>query len=199
MLVFLWERTPDLLIGFGMNWLISVLSMVLGMGIGLPLALARDQVGGLARRPAQLLTSTCRNIPSFVLIFYLAFVLPVEISVAGQILTVPLWLKAALALTIPVIGFSSDQALAYFRQRRKGIPDARAIFAVAAVQYFLIILMASATSSVIGVEDSVARMNQIIAYETTPPMMLLGYSYIGLFFIVTSLMVGRLTRRFTTQ
>lgn len=198
MLVFLWERTPDLLIGFGLNWLISALSMVLGMAIGFSLALARNQVGGVVRRPAQLLTSTCRNIPSFVLIFYLAFVLPVEISVAGQILTVPLWLKATLALTIPVIGFTSDQGLAYLRQRREGLADARSIFAGAALQYFLIVLMSSATASVIGVEDSVGRMNQMIAYETTPTMMLLGYSYIGLFFITTSLVLSRLARRITT-
>ena len=197
MLVFLWERTPDLLIGFGLNWLISALSMVLGMAIGFSLALARAQVGGVVRWPAQLLTSTCRNIPSFVLIFYLAFVLPVEVSVAGQILTVPLWLKATLALTIPVIGFTSDQGLAYLRQRREGLTDARSIFAVAALQYFLIILMSSATASVIGVEDSVGRMNQMIAYETTPAMMLLGYSYIGLFFITTSLVLSRLARRLT--
>jgi ABC-type amino acid transport system permease subunit len=190
------ERTPYLAGGFANNLLISVVSMALGSAIGVSLGAARAR-GGLLLAPARLATDLCRNVPSFVLMFYMAFMLPAEVTLRGEILAVPLWLKATLALTFPVIGFASDQALGYFRQVRKGLPGASEVFAVAWIQYFLIIIMASATASVIGADEIVGRANIVIAGGSSPTFLLVTYIYVSLWFIATGLLVTTIGRRFS--
>lgn len=192
MLLQLWERTPYLLAGYGYNLLIAAVAMFAGTLLGLATALARTSPYLPLRLSGRGLTSLCRNIPSFVLMFYVAFVFPVEILWGDNYLQVPLWSKAALALIIPTVGFASDQGLAYLRQRRDDTPDAAATFVTAWVQYFLIILMASATASVIGADEVVGRANRVIAADNSPEFLLLTYSYVCLWFLVTGLAVTRL-------
>lgn len=188
------ERTPYLAGGFANNLLISVLSMGLGtaLGVGLGAMRAKGRAIGV---PARLVTDLCRNVPSFVLMFYMAFMLPSEITLNGSIYSLPLWLKATLALTFPVIGFASDQSLGYFVQRRDGLKGAREIFAVAWIQYFLIIIMASATASVIGADEIVGRANIVIASGSSPTFLLTTYVYVSLWFVATGLIVTTLGRR----
>ena len=152
--------------------------------------------------PAALVTGLCRNVPSFVLMFYVAFVLPVEIAWGDAVVPVPMWVKATLALTIPVIGFASDQSLAFRRQRDDGVAGAGAIFLTAWLQYFLIILMASATASVIGADEVVGRANRVIATDQRPGFLVATYLYVSAWFLVTGLalsggaaLLGRLRRR----
>lgn len=190
MLAVLWERTPYLLGGYGYNLLIAALAMLIGTFAGCLISLARQSEYTLLKLPGSLLTSLCRNVPSFVLMFYIAFVLPVEFTWNGNLLQVPLWLKATLALVIPVVGFASDQGLAYLRQRKQSAPDAGAVFGVAWVQYYLIVLMASATASVIGADEVVGRANRVIAIDNSPLFLLLVYSYVCLWFLFTGLLTS---------
>lgn len=192
MLFHLWERTPFLLGGYGYNLLIAALAMAAGTVIGLIVAMSRNARLAPARLTGKAITSLCRNVPSFVLMFYVAFVFPVEIAWGDRFIQVPLWIKATLALVIPVIGFASDQGLAYLRQRRLGNADAGAVFVTAWVQYYLIVLMASATASVIGADEVVGRANRVIAMDNNPAFLLLTYSYVCLWFLVSGLAISRL-------
>lgn len=194
MLVHLWERTPFLLGGYGFNLLIAALAMTAGTVIGLLIALARHARTAPLRLAGEAVTSLCRNIPSFVLMFYVAFVFPVELEWGGTLVQVPLWIKATFALIIPVIGFASDQGGAYLRQKRKGQPDAGAVFVTAWVQYYLIVLMASATASVIGADEVVGRANRVIAVDNSPGFLLLTYSYVCLWFLVSGLGITGVVR-----
>ena len=193
MLETLIERTPYLAGGFGTNLLISALSMALGTGLGALLGLVRaNRTRGLTRA-AGMATNVCRNVPSFVLLFYMAFMLPSEIDWAGRIIAVPVWIKATLALTFPVVGFASDQSLGYFTQVRAGIAGARETFAIAWIQYFLIIIMASATASVIGADEIVGRANTIIAQNDSASFLLVTYLYVSAWFLMTGLAVSNLS------
>jgi polar amino acid transport system permease protein len=183
MIAALIAATPFLLGGFVTNLMIAALSMGAGTAIGLMLAALRGSGRRWFGALATLATSLCRNVPSFVLLFYVAFMLPVEVEIAGRLLTVPLWIKATVALTIPVIGFASDQGLGYRRQRAAGDASAGSTFFVAWMQYFLIIVMASATASVIGADEIVGRANRIIAQDPRPAFLLLTYCYVSLWFI----------------
>ena len=189
----LWDRTPYLAGGFATNLLISILSMGLGTAIGGLLGLVRSRAprGGdwLARQA----TNVCRNVPSFVLLFYMAFMLPSEIDLAGRIIAVPVWIKATLALTFPVIGFASDQSLGYFAQRRDNIAGALDTFVIAWIQYFLIIIMASATASVIGADEIVGRANLILAQDGSPTFLLVTYLYVSAWFLIAGLAMSALT------
>ncbi|WP_187428035.1 hypothetical protein ROLI_001500 [Roseobacter fucihabitans] len=187
------ERTPYLAGGFAMNIVISILSMTFGTMLGVGMGALRVR-GGVIGKPARLMTDLCRNVPSFVLMFYMAFMLPSEVDVTGVIYQVPLWLKATLALTFPVIGFASDQTLGYVRQRDAGLHGARETFLVAWVQYFLIIIMASATASVIGADEIVGRANIVIASGDGAGFLLATYVYVAFWFILTGLIVSGLSK-----
>ena len=122
--------------------------------------------------------------------FYVALVLPAEIPWRGSVVTVPLLVKATLALTMPVIGFASDQGLALRRQRRERIAGAEATYLVAWLQYFLIILMASATASVIGADEIVGRANRVIATDDRPAFLIATYGYVSAWFLASGLLVS---------
>ncbi len=173
--------------GFATNLLISVLSMSVGTILGIFLGRLRHAGLRAIELPSRFATNMCRNVPSFVLLFYMASMIPSEITLAGSIYAVPLWIKATLALVFPVIGFSSDQSFGFFRQREAGLPGARATFLVAWAQYFLIIVMASATASIIGADEIVGRANTIIAQSDGNTFLISMYLYVSIWFILTGL------------
>ncbi len=123
--------------------------------------------------------------------FYVALVLPPEIAWDDTVVSVPLWIKAALALTIPVIGFASDQGLALRRQRRAGIAGADATYLTAWLQYFLIVLMATATASVIGADEIVGRANHVIAPDNRVEFLIATYLYVSAWFLAFGLVLTR--------
>lgn len=178
----LWVWTPFLAGGFVWNILISLAAMLIGTLPGLVLARMR-----LAKHPSLIHTSLVvtellRNIPTFVFLFYLAFLIPVEFEFSGQIYVFPAWLKAALALSVAVIGFVSDNLYVAWRYWREGDRTAALLFIPGWTSYLLIIVMASSTASVIGVDEIVARCNVIIAAVGRDELMLWIYLYaIGYF------------------
>lgn len=185
------EWTPHLAGGFATNIGISALAMALGTLIGLGLGRMRRASLLFARPTASGLTSAARNIPSFVLMFYVAYLLPVEVTWNDTVIGVPTWLKATLALTFPAVGFASDQYQGYVRQRDAGSTAASRIFWTAWTQYFLIVLMASATASVIGADEVVGRANRLIATDNRPGFMIAVYVYISLWFLLSGMIISR--------
>ncbi|MDB4854339.1 hypothetical protein OAH86_06110 [Planktomarina temperata] len=188
MIADLLSHTGFLAKGFSINLLISVTAMSVGTIIGVFLGLWRfkrhlggSPLGGLG-------TSICRNVPSFLLLFYMASMVPSEVEVGSQIIALPLWIKATVALIFPVIGFASDQTLGYFQQRREGTSGAFETFAVAWLQYFLIIIMASATASVIGADEIVGRANILISQSGDDSLLLPTYLFVSIWFISTGLL-----------
>lgn len=195
--------TPHLAGGFVWNVIIAVLAMGLGTLFGAGIGRVRfagPRFAGMAGRGA---TSVFRNVPSFVLLFYVAFLIPVEVRVAGVLIGVPSWVKATIALTIPATAFAADQTLAFLRQRRerRGAPET--VFWTAWMQYFLIVFMASSTASVIGADEVVARANTVVATRTDTTFMLVTYAYVALWFLIAAFAISRggpgLVRRITRR
>ena len=196
MIELLWTETAFLAGGFAGNLMISGLAMTLGTLIGAALGRLRAIEDGKRALTAMawMATNLSRNVPSFVLLFYMAFMLPAEVEIGGQSYFVPLWIKATLALTFPVIGFASDQSLAYFQQSARGVVGAGETFAVAWMQYFLIIIMASATASVIGADEIVGRANTVVARSNDPSFLLVTYAYVSLWFMAAGLVLSGVLR-----
>jgi ABC-type amino acid transport system permease subunit len=184
--------TPFLAGGYLVNLLISLGAMALGTVLGVALGLARR---GPGRVVADGLTEVARNVPSFVLLFFLAAVLPERLGLGALSLPVDARLTALLALTLPVVGFAADatdQVMAADAEQRV---RRLAAMAVAWVQYFVVILMASTTASVIGVDEIVARSNQLVSIEAEPAKMLVVYLFVALWFIVPGALLLALGRR----
>jgi len=184
----LWTWTPFLGAGFLWNILISLVAMGIGTLVGY--GLARGRLSG--SRTASWLTAAARVPPTFVLIYYLAYVLPPEIAAGPLTLPLPGWFKASLALSVAVAGFVSDNALQALRHHRRGERVEALYFVPAWTTYFLIIIMASSTASVIGVPEIVQRANTVIAAIGDPKAILAVYLYVMAWFLVFCWPLARL-------
>jgi len=182
----LWVWTPFLAAGFLWNLLISFAAMAIGTLVGLVLAEARLSAKAPWRSIGGFVTGAARAFPTFVLIFYLAYVLPTEFTIAGFGVALPAWLKASLALSVAVAGFVSDNALEAIRHWRRGEHHEAYLFLPSWTMYLLIIFMASSTASVIGVPEIVQRANTVIAAIGNPQIMLWVYLYAMAWFFVVS-------------
>lgn len=187
--------TPWLAQGFVWNIVISVVAMAAGTVLGAGLAFLRLSSSGSARALGQTLTSLTRNVPTFVFLYYVTYLLPTEVQVAGTTLTIPAWVKAALALSIAVVGFVSDGLFAALRDWRAGRHAASLLFIPSWTSYFVIILMASSTASVIGVGEIVSRCNTVIGAVGRTDLMLWIYLYAMLWFFAVSFPVTLVMRR----
>lgn len=175
--------TPFLAEGLVLNLLISFASVLLGTVLGVlmaPLRLTRSLV---LRWPVEGTTALMRNVPSFVLLYFMAFVIPREVTFSDAVYGVPSWIKATLALAIPVTAFVADQNVRLDQLQGKALRTARAAYVVSWIQYFLIIFMASATASVIGVSEMVSRANTVIAAVRDPGLVIWIYGYVALWFL----------------
>ena len=169
--------TPYLAVGFGWNILVSLVAMAIGTAFGIALAAMR---GGRIRRVSQgagALTMLAASAPTFVMLFYLAYMVPGSFAILGTTVIVPVWLKASLALSIAVAGFVSDNAYAALRHLRRGQTTEALLFLPSWTNYFLIIVMASATASVIGVPEMVFRVDTVIAALGQPQLSFWIYLY----------------------
>lgn len=176
--------TPFLAEGFAWNILISLVAMVIGTVLGAVLAWLRLSERKSLIRAGLVATELTRNVPTFVFLFYLAFLIPAEFEISGQIHPFPAWLKAALALSVAVIGFVSDNLFVAWRYWRNHDHAAALLFVPSWTMYLVIIVMASSTASVIGVSEIVSRCNVVIAAVGGDETMLWVYAYaIGYFLL----------------
>lgn len=175
--------SPYLAGGYALNVAISIGAMLLGTLIGVPIGLMRS---GPARLIAEGATQVTRNVPSFVLLFFLAAVLPEQVII-GDVITWPLGgsMTAVLALAIPVAGFVSDATHSLKQEPPAERRGRLATLSLAYVQYLVVILMASATASVIGVDELVARSNNLVSQEVDVAAMLGVYLYAASWFMLT--------------
>lgn len=187
------QWSPFLAKGFLWNILISVVAMSAGTLLGWWFAAMRASAHPVMARTSGALTEFMRNVPTFVFQFYLVFILPVEFSLPVLHVTVPIpaWLKAALALAMAVTGFVSDNLLAAIREWRNGHHSDAMLFIPNWANYFVIIVMASSTASVIGVGELVSSCNTVINASGKTQMILWVYLYAMLWFFAFCYPVAR--------
>jgi His/Glu/Gln/Arg/opine family amino acid ABC transporter permease subunit len=186
--------TPSLATGFGLNLSISFVAMFIGTLFGWLIARGRASSLQKISMSSNRLTDVFRNIPSFVFMFYIAFIIPIEFGWQGEQYRFPAWIKASIALTVPVIGFASDQFYRLIREAKQDNTIALPMFFISWTQYFLIILMASSTASVIGVHEIVGRANTAIAVTQDPNMMLWIYLYVAAWFLLSASIINGLLK-----
>ena len=196
------EWTPYLLTGFGWNIVVSLTAMAIGTVAGLLLAVMQDSSVWGAKSGGNVLTAAMHVAPTFVMLFYLTYMIPEQLEFFGLSVHVPVWLKASLAFGIAVAGFVSDNALVSIRYFSKGhIPEAL-LFLPSWTNYFLIIVMASSTASVIGVPEMVYRARTVIGAVDQIGFLFWAYLYVMIWFLVFSIlltMIMHLLRNRLTQ
>lgn len=178
--------TPYLATGFGWNMIVSLAAMAIGTAVGVLLAMLRNGSGRAAAGGGSTLTVIANSAPTFVMLFYLAYAIPESFQLFGLTVGVPAWIKASLALGIAVAGYVSDNALAAMRHLGRGESAEALLFLPAWTNYFLIIVMASSTASVIGVPELVYRSETVIGALDRPEVAFWVYLYAMCWFLAFS-------------
>lgn len=213
---------PMVLKGFGLNLLISALSMGIGIAGGILLGAAQMAKTGWVAWPARQVTLLLRNSPWLVIMFYVMFLLPFEVKIGRSYLEFPDWIKAVLALAIPVCGYMSEivrgglrstpttqweaaASLAYgpFRTLTAIIlPQAIRLMIPPTVNLYCSVAMATSLANIVGVQEVMTVTQTILSTETRPGLILPAYGMTLLLFFAyifpISLFSRGLERRWAT-
>jgi polar amino acid transport system permease protein len=195
---------PFLFQGFVKNITIALLAMAIGTTLGSILALMKFSKFSWVRHGVSALTSFFRNVPTLVLLFYLATLLPNELVLFNGtfVLTLSPIFKASLALASSPLGFTAWNLYASLSNWRKGDHAAAMLFIPNWLGAFLVTTLASSVSSLVGVDELVSRSNSVIT-ATSPNNMisvyLLAMSFFFVFCMTSSQLLDRLKRYMTPR
>ena len=207
--------TPLLLRGFGLNILISVLSMAMGTGLGVFLGLALISLNRPLRGAAWAVTQFFRNAPWLVLLFFMIFILPYHMRIGPFAFTLPDWVKAVIGLGLPVManvaeivrgGVQSIPPGQWEAAESLGFTRTQQLWSIILPQSFVrmippwmnlyaILVTSTTLASIVGVDDVVTLAGQVLAAEGSRPALLAPlYGYVLLMFFIFTYPVALLTQ-----
>jgi len=193
MLDLLWTWTPYLLGGFAENLRIAVTASLIGTLLGAGLGLLTLSPFRVMRWPATLGSNLVRGLPTLVLLFYVATLMPstITLPVVETTLTIPLWFKAAIALAGSPLALTIWNLQASVVAWRDDDHQRALLFLPNWMASFTITLLTTSIASLIGVDELVSRANTLISV-TGHHAMIPVYLYASLFFLGASLLLSTL-------
>lgn len=203
MIPFLRGFLPDLLAGLAVNLEIAGLALLLGITAASPLIALRLR-GGTAGMMARGLGALLWASPTFVVMFFLANVVPEQWSIAGITVHFTGLVVIVLSQAVFATAFITDNGLEAVRHLRAGRQGSALLFLPQAASAFFIMVTSSSQAAAIGVLDAVAIT--LRAGERLPDIrqrLLLFFAVVLMFvliqriaFHVIHLCRGALLRRF---
>jgi polar amino acid transport system permease protein len=198
------DWAPFLLIGFAFNLFISSAAMSIGTVLGVGLGIAQTSQRRVMRRLAEGITQFFRNSPWLVLLFLCVYLLPFQTTIGGVRIPLPDWAKAIFGFSLPVMANVSEivrgamSALPsgqWQAAEALGLSRWRTIRLVILPQCIkpslppwmnltAILTMSSVNASVVGVNEMITRVSQVIAAEGSRQDLLLplyGFALICFF------------------
>jgi polar amino acid transport system permease protein len=214
---------PLLLTGFAFNVAISLVAMLLGTGAGIGLGLALVSEGPILRRVAWGLTQVFRNVPWLVLLFFVMFLVPFQVTVFGLRVPLPDWIKATVGFALPVMAnvaeivrgavrsvpatqWEAAESLAFTRRQtlfRIILPQCLKRMLPPWMNVYALIAMATVQASIVGVTEMLTLTAQVHAAEGGRPELfapLYGFALLCFFLYCYPIdrLTARLERRFET-
>ena len=146
---------PQLLAGMGVNFKIAAIALILGLALGVPLAIAR--LGGrFAGAGASLLLGLLRAAPTFVVMFFLFNVIAQDAKVFGHAIALSGVMTVALSLAPYATAYIADNGVEALQQLRRGSPLAALLFLPNVARAFFVLVMSSSAGAAIGVSEGIA-------------------------------------------
>nr|WP_210322798.1 amino acid ABC transporter permease [Methylobacterium bullatum] len=214
---------PLLLTGFAFNVAISLVAMLLGTGAGLGLGLALVSEGPVLRRIAWGVTQVFRNVPWLVLLFFVMFLVPFQVTVFGLRVPLPDWVKGTVGFALPVMAnvaeivrgavrsvpatqWEAAESLAFTRRQtlfRIILPQCLKRMLPPWMNVYALIAMATVQASIVGVTEMLTLTAQVHAAEGGRPELfapLYGFALLCFFLYCYPIdrLTARLERRFET-
>jgi len=214
---------PLLLTGFSFNILISALAMLLGTIAGLGLGLGLLSELRVIRQISWLVTQIFRNAPWLVLLFFVMFLVPFQVTVFGLRIPFPDWVKATVGFALPVMAnvaevvrgavrsvpatqWEAAESLAFNRGQimwRIILPQCIKRMLPPWMNIYCIVAMSTVLASIVGVSEMLTLTAQVHAAEGGRPELfapLYGFALLCFFLYCypINLWTARLERRFQT-
>jgi polar amino acid transport system permease protein len=208
--------TPLLLRGFGLNVLISFLSMAIGTVLGVFLGLGLITPSRPARAISWLITQFFRNAPWLVLLFFMIFLLPFHIQAGPFTFSFPGWLKAVIGLALPVMAnvaeivrggvrsihpgqWEAAESLGFTRRQQLWLiilPQSVKRMLPPWMNLYAILTTSTTLASIVGVNEVVTLAGQVLAAEGSRPGLLAPiYAYVLLMFFIYTYPIAWATQR----
>lgn len=208
--------TPVLLRGFGLNILISFLSMAIGTILGAFLGLGLITPAKPLRAASWGITQFFRNAPWLVLLFFMIFLLPFHIHVGPVTISLPSWLKAVIGLALPVMAnvaeivrggvrsihpgqWEAAESLGFSRRQQLWLiilPQSVKRMLPPWMNLYAILTTSTTLASIVGVNEVVTLAGQVLAAEGSRPYLLAPiYAYVLLMFFVYTYPIAWATQR----
>jgi len=214
---------PLLLTGFGFNILISALAMFLGTIAGLGLGLGLLSEIRIVRQSSWVATQVFRNAPWLVLLFFVMFLVPFQVTVFGLRIPFPDWVKATAGFALPVMAnvaevvrgavrsvpstqWEAAESLAFTRRQimwRIILPQCIKRMLPPWMNIYCIVAMSTVLASIVGVSEMLTLTAQVHAAEGGRPELfapLYGFALLCFFLYCypINLWTAHLERRFQT-
>lgn len=206
--------SPLLLTGFAFNILISVLAMALGTVAGGALGLAMLSERTLVSKIAIVVMQFFRNSPWLVLLFFVMFLVPYQITVFGLTIPLPGWFKAVVGFALPVMAniaeivrgavkslpatqWEAAESLAFTRRQTMWmiiLPQCLRRMLPPWMNLYSLVTMATVLASVVGVSEMLTLTSDVHAAEGGRPELFAPlYGFTLLCFFIYCYPIGRLT------
>lgn len=211
---------PLILLGFGLNLVMSFCAMGIGTVAGALLGIAQVSSSAWVRRIAWAATEAFRNTPTLILLFVAMFLLPFELKIGGTTMFLPSWLKAILGFSLSMMAYVSEivrgglqsiptaqweaaESLAFTRRdtlRLVIVPQCIKQMLPPWMNVYAILIMSTPLASILGVHEALTITRSAISAEGQPELLAPFYLFLlALFFIYSypiSLWTLRLERRY---
>jgi polar amino acid transport system permease protein len=178
--------------GFVLNLTISFFAMAIGTVLGAILGLLRVSLYMPVRGGSWFVTQFFRNSPWLVLLFCIMLLMPYEISIGGELVRIPDWMKAVIGFSLPIMAniaeivrgavqsiptgqWESAESLAFSRRQTMWMiifPQCIKRMIPPWMNWYAILTMSTPVASVLGVEESVYLAAQAMVAEDSRPELL---------------------------
>jgi polar amino acid transport system permease protein len=198
LLVAMWKWTPFMAEGFVLNVGMSLFAIIVGTVGGIFLGMGQVSPSALTAAPSRVATQIFRNAPWLVLLFYCIFLVPFQVTIAGETFQIPNWLRASIGFTIPVIANFSEVVRGAVQSipsgqweaaRSLGYKWSKTMFSIVLPQcikrmippwmnLYAVLLMATPLASIVGVEEAMTNTRTALQAEANSNLLLPMYAYL---------------------
>jgi His/Glu/Gln/Arg/opine family amino acid ABC transporter permease subunit len=145
---------PKFLAGMAVNFEIAVIAIVIGLALGLLLALGRLSGGVLTALTVSII-SLMRAAPTFVVMFFLLNAVPRDATLFGEPFALSGVMTVALSLVPYSAAYVADAGVDAIRHMRLGTHHGALLFLPNVTRAFFVLVMSSSAGAAIGVTEGI--------------------------------------------
>lgn len=189
---------PRFLAGMAVNFEIAAIALVIGLALGLLLALGRLG-GGVVGAFTISIISVMRAAPTFVVMFFLLNTIPRDATLFGE----PFALSATMAVALSLVPYSAayiaDAGVDAIRHLRAGATHGAYLFLPNITRAFFVLVMSSSAGAAIGVTEGITvilrQAEQLPDLDDRLGLFAIGIVMFGIPLQIAFALIGLVQRR----